>query len=125
MVEKKPETVDRTPEVPAQAPGMAESQTPTAPDETSSSTVSAERRKMALSQAIARDVALGYRIESQSDYQAVMVKGKKVSHLLHLVLTILTAGLWGLVWIALWIINRERREILQVDEYGNVLRQPV
>lgn len=30
---------------------------------------------------------------------------KKVNHVLHLILTILTGGLWGIVWIVLAIKN--------------------
>jgi hypothetical protein len=59
-------------------------------------------------------------VESQSDYQAVLAKGKRTSHGLHLFLTIITAGLWGIVWLVTWLVNREHRQIANVDEYGNV-----
>jgi hypothetical protein len=65
-------------------------------------------------------LAQGRRVESQSDYQAVLVRGKRTSHGLHLFLTIVTAGLWAFVWIPMVFINRDRREIVNVDEWGNV-----
>jgi hypothetical protein len=56
----------------------------------------------------------GYRVESKSDYSAVIVKGRRPNHLLHLVLTILTAGLWLFVWIGVAVFGGERRKVIQV-----------
>lgn len=85
---------------------------------------SPEERKAALAQAIARSVAGGARVESQSDFQAVVVNGKKVNHLLHFIIGFVTFALWWIfVWIPLAIFGGEKREIIQVDEYGNVLVQ--
>lgn len=72
--------------------------------------------------AVQREVAAGYRVESQTDESAVMVKGKGTNHVLHLILTIITCGLWGLVWIIMYFVAKERRMMLNVDSYGNVLR---
>ena len=80
-----------------------------------------ERRKQALATAIANEVRAGWNVQSQSDYQAVMnIPAEKTNHILHLILTILTLGLWIIVWIALVIIHKgEQREVISVDEYGN------
>lgn len=94
---------------------------PAAPDQTKSS----DYRKKALAQAVATKVAQGNRVESQADYQAVLVRGKKPNHTLHLILTIITLGTWGLVWIVVAILQKEHRTIIQVDEYGNTLVQEV
>ncbi|WP_454165240.1 hypothetical protein [Gordonia iterans] len=84
----------------------------------------ADRRKAALAQAVSREMANGsWRMESQSDYQAILVKGGRTNHLLHLILTFLTAFLWLFVWIPIVIANRRRTLILTVDDYGNILRQ--
>lgn len=72
---------------------------------------------------MSNEVAGGGRVESHSPYQAVIVRGKVVNHTLHLILTLVTCALWGLVWIALVIAAGEKRVILQVDAYGNILRQ--
>jgi hypothetical protein len=38
-------------------------------------------------------------------------------------LTIFTCLLWGIVWIVVASTGGERRELLSVDEYGNILYQ--
>jgi hypothetical protein len=80
-----------------------------------------ERRKSALASAVANEVRQGWHVQSQSDYQAVMIKeGTKVNHILHLILTLITLGLWAIVWIILAVTHkREKREVISVDEYGN------
>jgi hypothetical protein len=78
-----------------------------------------------LAQAIARQIAQGYRVESQSDFQAVVVKGKRPSHLLHLVLTIITLGLWAIVWIVLSLTMHVHRRLVTVNEVGNTTVQHV
>src|SRR3954453_16897927 len=85
--------------------------------------VSLETKKSHLAQAIQREVAAGARVESRTDTDAIIVVGKRVNHVLHLILTLVTCLLWGVVWIALVALGGEKRVSLQVDEYGNVLRQ--
>jgi hypothetical protein len=81
---------------------------------------SADERKAVLARTVSNQVAAGWRVQSQSDYQAVLVKGRHVRHILHLVLTILTVGAWAVIWLVMWLLYRERRQIANVDEYGNV-----
>jgi hypothetical protein len=81
---------------------------------------SLEERKELLARTIAHQVVTGARVESQSDFQAVLVRGKPVNHVLHLILTLVTFTLWGWVWIALAIFGGEKRSMITVDEYGNV-----
>ena len=64
-------------------------------------------------------VHYGMRVESKTDFQAVMMKGKPVNHILHLLLTLFTFGLWIIVWIMLAVTGGEERYIVYVDEYGN------
>jgi hypothetical protein len=78
-----------------------------------------DERKEALARLISSQVAQGFRVESQSDFQAVLVKGKNTNHVLHLILTLITFGLWAIVWIAVAVFGGEKREILSVDEWGN------
>jgi hypothetical protein len=86
---------------------------------------SAEERKELLARTVQGQVANGARIESQSDFQAVVVRGKPVNHVLHLILTLVTLTLWGWVWIALAIFGGEKRSMVTVDEYGNAAVQKV
>ncbi len=57
-------------------------------------------------------------MESQSDYNAVLVAGKPVKHVLHGILTAITVGVWAVVWVPLYFIGGEKREMVTVDEYG-------
>src|SRR5689334_2867505 len=66
--------------------------------EVSTSRRSADERKVILAQQLQTAAARGLRIESQSDFQAVLVEGKPVNHVLHAILTIFTCLLWGIVW---------------------------
>lgn len=80
---------------------------------------SSDERKEALARAIHGQVAQGARVESQSDYQAVLVKGHRPNHVLHLILTLVTLGVWGIVWIAVALLGGEKRMSVGVDEWGN------
>lgn len=82
-----------------------------------------QQRRAALAQAVAQSVASGGRVESQSDFQAIIVYGQRVNHTLHAILTIFTCLLWGIVWIIVATTGGEKRSVLMVDEYGNILRQ--
>lgn len=96
---------------PTPTPSTAATPQPKTPDE----------RKAILATAVSNTMgAQGMRVESQSDYQAVLVKGKKVNHWLHGILTFLTLGAWGIVWIAVALFGGETRKILSVDEFGNL-----
>jgi len=94
-----------------------ESYTPTA-------LVAPEGRRELLARTIHTMTVEGFRVESQSDYQAVLVKGHRVNHLLHAILSILTL-VWFAVWITLALTGGEKREIASVDEFGHVNRESI
>jgi hypothetical protein len=52
-----------------------------------------------------------------------MVKGKPVNNVLHFFIGLFTLGVWWLVWIVLALTGGEKREMLTVDEWGNVAVQ--
>ena len=82
-----------------------------------------EEQKQLLARQIGRSVAQGRRVESQGDFQAVLVRGRRPNHILHLILTLCTfwiMGGWAWIWIALAVFGGEKREVVMVDEYGNV-----
>jgi hypothetical protein len=68
--------------------------------------------KEPLPEQIGRLVIDGWRVESQTDQTAVMVRGRCPEHMLHFVLTMLTFGFWAIVWIFLAIFRREDRMVL-------------
>lgn len=105
----------------ANAPPANPAAAPTAPaPEAVSSRKTSDERKELLARAIQTQIAGGARVESQSDYQAVLIKGSKPNHLLHFFIGFLTFGLWWLVWAGIAIFGGEKRTVAQVDEFGNV-----
>jgi Protein of unknown function (DUF2510) len=82
-----------------------------------------DERKVILAQQLQTAAARGLRIESQSDFQAVLVEGKPVNHTLHAILTIFTCLLWGIVWAIIAATGGESRQMVVVDEFGNVIWQ--
>lgn len=71
---------------------------------------------------MATQIALGNRrIESQTDDQAVIVRGRPVNHMLHLILTLIT-GVWAIVWLVVVLLGGEKREAISVDEFGTISR---
>jgi len=80
-----------------------------------------DQRKAILAQAVANSLARpgNWRIESQSDYNAVIVKGRQINHVLHLLLTVFTVGIWLLIWMFMGAAGGETRYMMTVDEYGN------
>lgn len=91
--------------------------------ETIPETKSPEQRRGILAQNVMQAVAAGARVETQSDFMAVLVSGKKVNHLLHFFIGIFTLGAWWIVWAILAMTGGEKRAVITVDEYGNVLKQ--
>jgi hypothetical protein len=80
---------------------------------------SPDQRKAILGRDVSMLLARGRRVESQSDYNAVVVRGHRPSAGLQLFLTIITFGLWGFVWLGLILFGGEKREMVTVDEWGN------
>ena len=87
---------------------------------TSSSAKSADERKAILDRTLAQAGSKGWRIENRSDFQATVAKGNPVHHLLHLILSIITLGLWLIVWFLLALLGGVKRRLLTVDEFGKI-----
>ena len=81
-----------------------------------------DQRRAALAQTVSREIGGGWHVESQTDYQAILVRpGTKVNHILHLLLSIVTIGLWIPVWIVVAATKkREHHKVVAVDGFGNV-----
>jgi hypothetical protein len=54
----------------------------------------------------------------QGDFQAIMVRGRRPNHILHLLLSIFTLGIWLIVWLVISAQGGETRGVIKVDEYG-------
>ena len=46
-----------------------------------------------------------------------------MSHVLHLLLTLITVGLWLIVWLGLGIVGGVQRRMITVDDFGNAVEQ--
>jgi hypothetical protein len=82
-------------------------------------------RKRVLSQQIRSMVTAGGRIESQADFEAVIATGKDVNHTLHAILTLATCLMWGLPWAVIAATGGVKRQLVTVDEFGDVLVQRI
>ena len=81
------------------------------------------QRKQILAIEVGNLVAQGYRVESQSDFQAVLARGSRPNHTLHAILMVFTLFLWAVVWIILSLTKRVDRVVVTVDEWGNLRHQ--
>lgn len=75
-----------------------------------------------LDQDISTLQSTGWAVESRSTHQATVVSGAPVNHILHLLLTLFTCGLWSVVWMAVSMFGGQKRIYLRMDEYGRVYR---
>jgi hypothetical protein len=73
-----------------------------------------------LDDAVRQHTRRGWRLEHRTENQAQLVKGKHTSHLLHLVLSLITLGIWIPIWILVSLLGGQKQKFLSVDEYGTV-----
>ncbi|MDF9716714.1 hypothetical protein INN71_07000 [Nocardioides sp. ChNu-153] len=79
------------------------------------------RREALLRQAVSEEVLAGAVVRERDHLWAVLGYPGRVSHGWHAVLTLLTAGLWAIVWLASTLSTpAERRVRLEIDPWGNV-----
>lgn len=89
----------------------------------SSTPMSEERRAQRLQEVVMLEQGRGANLINSASLEAVMSSGRRVNHVLHLILSILTLGTWALlVWLPLSLFGGEKRYTLRVDEYGCVRR---
>mgnify|MGYP006999136975 CR=1 FL=1 len=82
--------------------------------------ITMEQRRNLLQREIVKFVNQGYQVQSSTDTQVVLSKKKKIRLITHIVISLLTAGIWLLVPL-IQIINRKQNTIvLSVDEFGNI-----
>ena len=84
-----------------------------------------DARRDAQEQAVRNELLRGARVESQTDYQAVLVVGRPVNHILHFLIGALTCGVWWLVWLYLAVTGGERRFIVETDEQAHSTIAPM
>lgn len=85
--------------------------------------VTFEQRKMALAAAVRAEVLKGAAVQSQSDFDAVVIYPKKTPGcLMSIVLFCVTCHLYGYYWI--WArLAPPKRRMMMVNEFGQVVDQ--
>ena len=78
---------------------------------------SPEERKEILDTELAAHIRRGWKVESQSEFMVAVVWGKPVNHVLHLIVSLVTFGLWLPIWVILALAQGEKRKTIQVDEW--------
>ncbi|MFJ9621859.1 hypothetical protein [Streptomyces sp. NPDC101181] len=82
----------------------------------------AAQRALILDWVVSRRIASGWRVESRSASQVILVRGQPVNHVLHAILTVFSCLVWGLVWAGVTLVNRVERVALTVDAQGRVVQ---
>ena len=82
---------------------------------------SSEKRSQTLHKHVIQEVANGWKLEVETEFEAVLSRGKRVNHILHLLLTLLTLGFWIIPWVFMAAGSGEKRETISVDECGNTI----
>lgn len=59
-------------------------------------------------------------VDHEGPHGVVLSYQRRVSHLLHAFLTLLSGGLWGIVWIVVALSRRHDRVRLEIDSWGHV-----
>ena len=85
--------------------------------------LSNEERKLKLARVLAVEANNGWRVESQTEYTAVLYYGKggKINHILHLLLSLITFGIWLIVWIIIGLSNQRKTKVIAVEENGEII----
>jgi hypothetical protein len=65
-------------------------------------------------------VAEGWRVRTITPTEATLVKGEPISHGVHIFFSIVTVGLWLLVYVPLLVFGGEKHKHISVDEHGRV-----
>lgn len=87
---------------------------------TATTKLSSDERAEILARAVNQYVSSGWRVQSQTTSQAQLVKGHRTNHVLHLILTLVTLGIWAIVWILMAIFGGEKHKLVSVNEHGAV-----
>ena len=93
----------------------------TQPQKISTTEFSDSDRKSILEKQIIFHVSSGWRLDTQTEFAAVLSRGKGLNHILHLLLSLVTFGLWLIVWLMLLLVNRIHTMTIQIDKFGNTL----
>lgn len=90
------------------------------------SEIGVESRQRALALAVEDEVATNSAtVIFDGPNGVVLAYHRRVSHFLHAFMTVVTGGLWAVVWLVVALGRREDRVRLETDSWGNVWARPV
>lgn len=79
-------------------------------------------QRAAIMEQTLRDLTFrGYRIETVDGPRAIISMGEPVNHVLHVLLTVFTCGLWLPIWLLLIALGGMKRRHIHIDDYGNLI----
>lgn len=88
-----------------------------------------QERKKRFDNYISTKALEGYTVvdKNSENLTAVLKKqGEKVNHTLHGIITLLTCGSWGLVWLILHLrAKKDSRIRVSIDDSGNLVEEEV
>ena len=64
--------------------------------------------------------ANGWTLVNKSGFYANLEKGKPANHILHLLLSIVTAGVWIPIWIIITLASKKKTLQLYVEDDGSI-----
>ena len=86
-------------------------------------------RKERLSNYLSNKTLQGWNIidRNDQDFTAVIVlPGKKVNHLLHFLIFVLTCCVWGIAWIIIYVNRKKEQRIrVSVDNSGRLIEETI
>ncbi|TLF57017.1 DUF4234 domain-containing protein [Nocardia cyriacigeorgica] len=83
-------------------------------------TVSLEHRQQLLMMAVSAQAGQGAKVMSMTQTSAVLLQVDQTNHILHILLSVVTCGLWLIVYVIQMNTAKIRRYQIYVDEYGMV-----
>ena len=93
---------------------------PAPPTQPQPRAMSEQQRSQILDQTLIAKASQGGRLETRTATTAVVVAGKPINHILHLLLSVFACGAWVPVWLIMTVLGGEQRRILNVDQFGQV-----
>ena len=81
------------------------------------------RRERLLAQVVDDLTLQGCDVKLKSQFRVVVARRRPVNHFLHLILTVLTVGVWGLIWLIMAIARKDDLTAYEVDRQGHVWLQ--
>jgi hypothetical protein len=79
-----------------------------------------DQRTRLLDQVLDEELLKGAGVLARRPFEATLAYRRPVSHVLHAILSVVTGGLWVVVWIVMAIARTDDRVRLEVDPQGHV-----